>query len=175
MPAVTVHHLTRGTYSSTCGISLRSDKAKTHAHSAFDSRWGLVTCPYCLAEYAKTTAGQSGSNPEEPMTDAEPVPRPAPYFERFKHEWNMTKGPAHQHDCENCAYLGTKAYHPHQWDLYWCDQGGRPTVIARSGDLGEYTSGLGFVDRDVFLALAYVRAVKAGLFYTDTLPGLEES
>jgi hypothetical protein len=47
--------------------------------------------------------------------------------------------PRYQHDCDKCQFLGQDAKH----DLYFCPQGGRPTVIARYGDEGhEYMSGL---------------------------------
>lgn len=146
-----MHFASAGARLTACGASV----------AASNSRWltdnaKAVTCPDCLY----------GMAPElEPVTET--AGRPAvnlpPYYERFKHEWNMVEGPAHEHDCDNCAYLGTYAYHPYKIDLYWCGQGGRPTPIARRGDLGEYTSGAGFIDRDVYLALAYVRALKAGL------------
>lgn len=46
----------------------------------------------------------------------------------------------YKHDCETCAFLG----HYNEYDLYYCSQGGTPTVIARYGDEGpEYTSGMG--------------------------------
>jgi hypothetical protein len=136
-----------------------------------------VTCLPCkltdlyLFMRPAETAGLSGTNREEPMPE---TPSHPAYLERFKHEWNMAKGPKHEHDCEDCAYLGTDVGPYVDTDLYWCGQGGRPTPIARHGAYGEYVSGRAFIDRVPLLALAYVRAVKAGLLYTDTLPGLED-
>ena len=46
--------------------------------------------------------------------------------------------PRYQHDCDNCRYLGEY----NEYDLYYCPQGGYPTVLARYGNQGEeYTSG----------------------------------
>ncbi len=67
-----------------------------------------------------------------------------------------------QHDCEKCIYLGEWQGH----DLYWCAQGGRPTVIARWGDDGpNYQSGMIFADRELIPALveAKTRALQRGL------------
>lgn len=47
-------------------------------------------------------------------------------------------GPRYTHDCDSCTCLGQLGNH----DLYYCDQSGRPTVIARWGDDGpQYVSG----------------------------------
>jgi hypothetical protein len=49
-------------------------------------------------------------------------------------------------------------------DLYWCAQGGHPTVIARFGDDGpEYTSGMVFVGTAPALTVAALRARIDGL------------
>lgn len=48
------------------------------------------------------------------------------------------------HDCDHCVPLGPYFAFDKVHDLYWCEQGGRPTVIARySGDGPDYTSGVG--------------------------------
>lgn len=45
----------------------------------------------------------------------------------------------YKHDCKLCKPLGTFA----EYDLYYCEQAGIPTVIARfSDDESEYFSGL---------------------------------
>ena len=66
----------------------------------------------------------------------------------------------HPHDCEKCSPLGQY----NDYDLYYCDQGGWPTVIARYGIDGEYRSGLEFgkTGVDPILSLAYKMAVMNG-------------
>ncbi len=47
--------------------------------------------------------------------------------------------PIYAHDCDNCTYLDTIEY----LDLYFCPQGGMPTILARYGNNGQdYSSGL---------------------------------
>lgn len=50
--------------------------------------------------------------------------------------------PRYKHNaCPGCSsLLGTWE----EYDLYFCSQGGQPTVIARYGDGGDYNSGLVF-------------------------------
>lgn len=54
--------------------------------------------------------------------------------------------PRYTHDCEPCVFLGgtvAPPESPQYYDLYWCPQGGFPTVLARFADEGPaYTSGL---------------------------------
>lgn len=52
----------------------------------------------------------------------------------------MKKLSRHEHDCSGCTFLG----HYKEYDLYWCPQGGHPTLIARYGTCGDYLSGLSF-------------------------------
>lgn len=64
------------------------------------------------------------------------------------------------HDCDDCVFLG----HEKSSDLYFCSQGGMPTVIARHSSEGpDYTSGLIFADRDPALAEAKRLATEKGL------------
>lgn len=73
--------------------------------------------------------------------------------------------PVFDHDCDGCTYLGF-TFHPSKGvaDLYWCPQGGIPTVIARfSDDGGDYHSGLSAADNDVYLHEARLRAEDRGL------------
>ena len=64
------------------------------------------------------------------------------------------------HDCEHCIPLGEYENH----DLYYCDQGLRPTVIARYGNEGwDYRSGMEAVAIDPVLKKAYDRAKAKGL------------
>lgn len=45
----------------------------------------------------------------------------------------------YKHDCDICQFLGTHE----EYDLYYCWQGGDPTVVCRYGDDGpEYESGM---------------------------------
>lgn len=47
--------------------------------------------------------------------------------------------PQFEHDCDSCTYLGQFE----GYDLYFCQQGTLPTVIARFGNDGhEYLSGM---------------------------------
>jgi len=79
---------------------------------------------------------------------------------------NITK-PIHEHDCSRCLFLGTHKSH----DLYFCEQSGHPTVIARYSSKGsEYISGVEFGkmaieegDFDKPIAQAYMRAKTIGL------------
>ena len=139
------------------------------------SDWELVTCEDCrhrAGAIAEETAGRPAER-EIPMTfeewnEAGPQEEPVTEngdvqertYDRFRHAWNMTNGPRHEHDCGECIYLGTLNHH--DVDLYF-HGAGQSTVIARRGAEGNYESGLDFIDRDMFLALAYVRAQKAGL------------
>jgi hypothetical protein len=51
--------------------------------------------------------------------------------------------PRFVHDCDQCKFLGTHDDNEVTYDLYYCGQGGFPTVIARFGHEGpEYLSGL---------------------------------
>ena len=63
----------------------------------------------------------------------------------------------HEHDCEHCKPLGEHGI----YDLYFCEQHGSPTVIARFGPDGDYISGMCFADEGVLL-VAKTRAVEAG-------------
>lgn len=65
-----------------------------------------------------------------------------------------------KHDCDACTPLG--GFNGH--DLYHCEQGGIPTIIARYGDEGgEYKSGLCFKDCDPELQEAARRAIMKNL------------
>lgn len=69
--------------------------------------------------------------------------------------------------CSKCIFLG-RATHA-DTDLYFCSQGGRPTVIARRGDAPEdYVSGIAFSAADPAVEQACFRARTRGL-----LPALE--
>lgn len=66
----------------------------------------------------------------------------------------------YDHDCAVCQFLG----HFEDFDMYFCPQDGRPTVIVRDGNRPEhYRSGLAFATQDMALAMAYVRAHQKGL------------
>jgi hypothetical protein len=69
--------------------------------------------------------------------------------------------PRYIHDCEECVFLGTHS----KYDLYYCKA--NPTVIARYGTEGDYTSGLACASTDPILAIATVRAIVAGLLTTE--------
>jgi hypothetical protein len=64
------------------------------------------------------------------------------------------------HDCDKCTPLGQ--YNDH--DLYHCEQGGMPTIIARfSDEPADYKSGLVFKDVDPELQEAARRAIMLNL------------
>lgn len=72
--------------------------------------------------------------------------------------------PRFEHDCTECRYLG----YTEKADLYWCPQGGYPTVIARySSDPPDYSSGLAFVGSIPDITEAAARARVKGLLVTD--------
>ena len=67
------------------------------------------------------------------------------------------------HDCDHCTFLGNHSDDLGVYDLYFCPQGLRKTVIARYGDRGsEYLSGIGFKATPP-LAKAEKLALEAGL------------
>lgn len=65
----------------------------------------------------------------------------------------------YEHDCDLCTTLGEW----HEFDLYFCTQGGSPTVIARYGTDEKYLSGLDFVIVYAPLVVAAERARAKGL------------
>ncbi len=70
--------------------------------------------------------------------------------------------PRFQHDCDDCTFLGRFE----DYDLYHCDLGVCPTVIARFGDEGpQYTSSIWIARQGTVLSLAEAlrRAVAKGL------------
>ena len=52
--------------------------------------------------------------------------------------------PKHEHDCDECTFVGKFQGDKESFDLYYCKKT-YPTVIARFGEGGEYFSGLGLV------------------------------
>ncbi len=61
-------------------------------------------------------------------------------LEVSSHIINMINGIRYNHVCNECVFLGLID----EYDLYYCPQGGVPTVIARFGDADDhYLSGLG--------------------------------
>lgn len=69
----------------------------------------------------------------------------------------MSDRPTYRHDCVACTFLGCFRGH----DLYYCEQHGLPTVIARYGDEGSaYTSGMALADVDPILAEAKARSAQ---------------
>ena len=68
--------------------------------------------------------------------------------------------PRFAHDCNECVYLGFFMGE----DLYYCPQGGLPTVIARFSSVGQdYRSGMCNAIVDPSLREAKERAIKLGL------------
>lgn len=52
--------------------------------------------------------------------------------------------PRYNNYCKECEYLGQYE----EFDLYYCSQGGLPTVIARYGEEEKYISGMNFATKD---------------------------
>ena len=82
-----------------------------------------------------------------------------------KHLGFTIGAPKFKNTCEKCTYLGYFRGH----DLYYCMQGGFPTILARFGnDESSYVSGMQFAenDKDVHnseMGEAYRRSVVMGL------------
>ena len=81
--------------------------------------------------------------------------------------------PLHEHDCEDCKFLGNFEDQHGRYDLYFCPQHGAPTLIARWSSNGpDYMSGLVFGRQEYQngertpLAAAYEQAVLRGLLRT---------
>ena len=67
----------------------------------------------------------------------------------------MSDTPRFLHHCPGCVFLG----HHDKHDLYFCPQGGHPTVMARfDNDDPDYKSGLVLAGADPHLHEAYERA-----------------
>lgn len=49
-------------------------------------------------------------------------------------------GPRHQHDCDQCAYIGRMDSELTQGDVYFCVEEGEGTLIVRSGTEDTYCS-----------------------------------
>lgn len=71
--------------------------------------------------------------------------------------------PIHKHDCNCCTFLGNSKDEQYDFDLYYCPQGGMPTLIARFGENGDYVSGMSFADTIPVLGEAKERAIKLNL------------
>jgi len=68
----------------------------------------------------------------------------------------------HKHDCEDCTHLISVTQEETNYDLYYCPQGSRPTLIARYGEYGDYMSGLSFSHKGILKQAAEL-AIEKGL------------
>ena len=75
-----------------------------------------------------------------------------------EHNHGRANAVRYKHDCDKCKSLGEFGI----YDLYFCEQGGDPTVIARSWNEDGYTSGLELAPYCPELAEAKRRAIEAG-------------
>ena len=82
--------------------------------------------------------------------------------------------PFHQHDCDNCVYLGSDEESSEEkikTDYYFCHrQGEHPclaTLIARYGEHGDYSSGSDFVMSSIGLNKALKLAVEQNVLPDD--------
>jgi len=108
---------------------------------------------------------------EQPRTEGNPPPHIAnghwvkdlSELEFFS-DGGLMKKIRYIHDCEQCVDLGTFEH----YDLYFCEQNGSPTLLARYSDDGpDYLSGLVFgeLHKDAYhpMGEAYRRVKKKGL------------
>lgn len=177
MPQRKVHQPDPTTANETlCGVD------STNVPTSYDP--DQITCGRCL-KATKKQAWKEG-RPVKPLKPHRPGPRkPAPEPESVtapepisaaveegkivtvvakphdRKVWEPEPTiPLYEHDCEVCRFLG----HFEDFDMYFCPQDGRPTVIVRDGNRPEhYISGLAFATQDQRLALAYARAHQKGL------------
>lgn len=80
----------------------------------------------------------------------------------------MNMAPLYEHDSECCTYLGRHLQEegPYRglYDLYYCPQMGRPTILARWSSSGpDYYSGLEFRGTNPILGEAFLRALEHDL------------
>lgn len=74
-----------------------------------------------------------------------------------------TPSPIYAHDCDVCKFLGHLDDGKDALaDLYFCDETGMPTVIARFGKGSDYVSGIEFVGKVGSITEAYRRAIELG-------------
>lgn len=107
-----------------------------------------VTCPDCLIVDYMRTEGLIGAEPEPP---AESI--------------RIHGGPHWEHDCDRCIFLGSRPGSGREWDLYWCPPNplmSKGNVIARHGIMGDYVSGMEWIDREPMLAVAAILAMRTG-------------
>ena len=72
--------------------------------------------------------------------------------------------PLYEHDCDKCTFLGSTSGCTPEKDLYWCHQGGMPTVISRASSNGpDYVSGKEFAEKYHRIDEAVGRAKSLGL------------
>ena len=82
--------------------------------------------------------------------------------------------PFHQHDCDNCFYLGSDEEGSEEkvkTDYYFCHrQGEHPclaTLIARYGEYGDYSSGIDFIMSSIGLNKSLKLAVEQNVLPDD--------
>ena len=74
----------------------------------------------------------------------------------------------HNHQCEECTHLNSVREYDEElqqqmdYDLYYCPQGSRPTLIARYGEHENYFSGLSFSHEGILKKAAEL-AISKGL------------
>jgi hypothetical protein len=79
--------------------------------------------------------------------------------------------PYHQHDCDNCIYLGSDIEGDVKTDYYFCHRKeSHPclsTLIARYGEYGDYSSGFEFTMSSIGLNKALKLAVEKNILPDD--------
>jgi hypothetical protein len=104
--------------------------------------------------------------------DADPIQRLSAVFENhplMKELERQGQVPQFEHDCEACLFLG-RLHDQRRYDLYYCQGGGEPNVLARWSSNGpDYTSGLGLAKFEPVLAVALARAIHHSLFPANKL------
>jgi hypothetical protein len=150
-----IHAMTkRGTPAPLCGDPME------HGYSTMDG--GVVNCRDCLQHPEFIRRNNMFTEMMSPtLADGEREPIAKVHDQEQEDDYGV---PRYVHDCEACQFLGSSSK---GMDLYWCSQGGGPnisTVIARFGNEGpDYFSGIGHARESEVLALAVVRAFRAGL------------
>jgi hypothetical protein len=76
-------------------------------------------------------------------------------------------GPWHTHDCDTCTYLGSEVVKGKQFDFY-VHLDGMPTIIARYGADGKYSSGTSFVFSSPYLNIALKKVFEQNIPLSDS-------
>jgi hypothetical protein len=152
----------RGNPAPLCLVSDPDDRSITVYDGSSTMDGGAINCRACLQHPEFIRRNNMFTEMMSPtLADGEREPIAKVHDQEQEDDYGV---PRYVHDCEACQFLGSSSK---GMDLYWCSQGGGPnisTVIARFGNEGpDYFSGIGHARESEVLALAVVRAFRAGL------------